>query len=232
MARYELHIATISTESCPKFSAQVLEYTLFQPGLFLNYLASPYKTTKYVTPLDTFIDFQNRRAIVVDGHRDAVMTLTAVQDVAAVVARAVEYEGEWPKIGGISGNRIAVSQIIEIGERLRGVYCPSMTCAKYVLCLRCSHGIAGRPYTLSKVRLEDLEAGSLDVPWTLSTRHPSFTDANVDQLANALKTVLIGTLLSSAKGAWDVSESFNRLFPDYKFTRIEDFLTKVWKGVP
>jgi hypothetical protein len=47
-----------------------------------------------------------------------------------------------------------------------------------------------------------------------------------------LKTVLIGTLLSSAKGAWDVSDAFNQLLPDYKFTQIEDFLARVWEGQP
>jgi hypothetical protein len=45
-----------------------------------------------------------------------------------------------------------------------------------------------------------------------------------------LKTVLIGTLLSCAKGAWDVSDAFNQLLPDYQFTPIEDFLAKVWDG--
>lgn len=47
-----------------------------------------------------------------------------------------------------------------------------------------------------------------------------------------LKTVLIGTLLSSAKGAWDVSNAFNQLLPDYKFVQIEDFLARVWEGQP
>lgn len=65
------------------------------------------------------IDFQNRRAIVVDGH-DSIMTFTTVQDLAAVVARAVEYEGEWPVNGGICGNKVTVSQILEIGEKVRG----------------------------------------------------------------------------------------------------------------
>jgi len=45
-----------------------------------------------------------------------------------------------------------------------------------------------------------------------------------------LKTVLISTLLSSAKGAWDVSNAFNELLPDYKFTQIEDFLAGAWYG--
>jgi hypothetical protein len=86
----------------------------------LDYLASPHKTAKYVTPLDTFIDFQNRRAIVVEGHEDAVMALTTVRDIAGVVARAVELDGEWPKFGGIQGNRVTISQILKIGENARG----------------------------------------------------------------------------------------------------------------
>ncbi|TAQ86952.1 hypothetical protein B7494_g4724 [Chlorociboria aeruginascens] len=185
-------------------NGNVLEYTLFQPGLFLNYLASPHKTTKYVTPLDTFVDLQNWRAIVVDGHEDAFMSLTTVQDIAGVVARAVEYDGQWPVIGGIRGNRLTISQIIKNGEKVRG-----------------------RPFTIEKVKLEDLAAGNLKASWTLGKRHPSFTEDQAAELAGMLKTVLIGTLLSSAKGAWDVSDAFNQLLPDYKFTRIEEFLAKV-----
>ena len=37
---------------------------------------------------------------------------------------------------------------------------------------------------------------------------------------------------SSLKGAWDISDEMNQLFPDYKFTPIEDFLTEVWSGKP
>jgi hypothetical protein len=106
-------------------SFQVLEYTLFQPGMFLDYLATPYKTAKHLEPLNTMIDFQNRRAIIVDGH-DSIMTYTTVQDLAAVVAMAVDLNGEWPVISGISGNRVPISQILKIGEKVRGVpYPPS-----------------------------------------------------------------------------------------------------------
>lgn len=48
------------------------------------------------------------------------MSLTAVQDIAGVVVRAVEYEGCWPKVGGIRGNRVTISQILQIGEKVRG----------------------------------------------------------------------------------------------------------------
>ena len=66
-------------------------------------------------------DFQNRRAIVLAGH-DAVFTLTTAHDVAEVIARAIDYEGEWPVNGGIQGNRVTTSQILEIGKRVRGAF--------------------------------------------------------------------------------------------------------------
>lgn len=98
--------------------------------------------------------------------------------------------------------------------------------------MRSLHEIAGRPFTVDRVKLEDLEAGNLFTSWTLGKRHPSFTEDQADQLAGMLKTVLVGTLLSSVKGAWDVSDAFNQLLPDYKFTQIEEFLTNVWDGKP
>jgi hypothetical protein len=89
--------------------------------------------------------------------------------------------------------------------------------------------IIGRPFTIDKVKLEDLENGILTASWTLEASHPSVTG---DQVEKMLKTVLIGTLLSSAKGAWDVSDEVNKLLPDFKFTQMEDFLTTVWEGKP
>ncbi|KAI0813257.1 hypothetical protein GGR55DRAFT_565964 [Xylaria sp. FL0064] len=180
----------------------VIEYTLFQPGLFLDYLAFPHKTSKYVDPLQTVFDFKNRRALVVDGREDAMMTLTTVADTAAVIARAVSYHGIWPTTGGIRGNRVSISQILEIGNRVRG-----------------------RPFALEKVKAEDLEAGELKASWSLEAVHQAVPD---DQAQALLKAVCIGTLLSSSKGAWDSSDEMNQLFPEYPFTPIENFLTKVW----
>ncbi|KAI0431239.1 hypothetical protein F5Y09DRAFT_305534 [Xylaria sp. FL1042] len=179
-----------------------IEYTLFQPGLFLDYLAFPHKTSKYVDPLQTVFDFRNGRALVVDGHEDAMMTFTTVADTAAVIAQAVSYGGIWPTTGGIRGNRVSISQILEIGSRVRG-----------------------HPFAVEKVKAKDLEAGELKASWSLEAVHQAVPD---DQAQALLKAVCIGTLLSSSKGAWDSSDEMNQLFPEYKFTPIEDFLTKVW----
>ncbi|KAM5350956.1 hypothetical protein ACJ41O_003679 [Fusarium nematophilum] len=187
-------------------NGNALEYTLFQPGLFLDYLAFPHKTAKYLDPLQSVFDFQNGRAIVVDGHEDAIMTLTTVADLAAVVARAVDYDGRWPTTGGIRGNRLSFSEILEIGNRVRG-----------------------RPFMVDKVKVQDLEAGNLHTSWSMGAVHHAVSE---DQASAMLKAVSIGVLLSSTKGAWDSSDEMNRMFPDYQFTRAEDFLAKVWEGKP
>ncbi|KAK6497308.1 hypothetical protein TWF506_004781 [Arthrobotrys conoides] len=185
---------------------QVLEYTLFQPGLFLDYLAFPHKTSKHVEPLQTVFDFQNRRAIVVNGHDDAIMTFTTVKDLSNIVAKAIDYEGEWPKAGGIMGNRVKVSELLDIGQRVRG-----------------------RPFNVDYVNTEDLEAGNLNTSWGLEAVHRAVAN---DQASAMLKAVSIGILLSSTKGAWDISNDWSEIFPDYSFNAIEDFLTAVWSDKP
>lgn len=70
------------------------------------------------------VDIQNRRAIIVEGH-NAVMTYTSVKDLAAVVARAVDLDGEWPVVGGISGDKVSISELLKVGEKVRGMFSPS-----------------------------------------------------------------------------------------------------------
>lgn len=84
----------------------------------------------------------------------------------------------------------------------------------------------GCRFAIDTVKFEDLEAGELKTSWTLTAKHPS---VSAEKAADMLKAVLIGTLLSGAKGAWAVSDEFNRILPDHKFIRIEDFLAKVWE---
>jgi hypothetical protein len=79
------------------------------------------------------------------------------------------------------------------------------------------------------VKLKELEAGTLNTSWTVAKKHKAVSD---EESLAFFKTVTIGFLLSSVKGAWDVSDELNRLFPDYEFEEIEAFLTKVWSGKP
>ncbi|KAI1812560.1 NAD(P)-binding protein [Poronia punctata] len=182
---------------------QVLEYTLFQPGLFLDYLAFPHKTAKYLEPLQTVFNFKDRRAIVVDGYEDAVMTLTPVADAAEAIARAIDHDGRWPVVGGIVGNKVTVSQLLEIGAKVRGAC-----------------------FEVEKVRIQDLEAGELKTSWGLEAVHQAVPK---DQAQALLKAVCIGTLLSTCKGAWETTDEINQILPDYNFAPITEFLSKAWR---
>lgn len=93
--------------------------------MFVNYLTYPHKSSKHVAPIEAPIDFHNRRVLMTEGCADYAISLTTVQDLANVVARAVEYHGEWPVVGGIRGSHVTVGQLIAIGERVRGS-CPAL----------------------------------------------------------------------------------------------------------
>jgi hypothetical protein len=77
-------------------------------------------------------DFTTRRALVLDGGDDDRITLTTVQDCANVVARAIDFEGEWPVVGGIRGGDLSIGQLIALGEKIRGA-CTSSINVGFVL---------------------------------------------------------------------------------------------------
>jgi hypothetical protein len=70
-------------------------------------------------PFETHIDFNNCRALTLAGGEQDHITLTTVQDVASIVARAVEFEGEWPIVGGIRGTELSIGELIALGEKVR-----------------------------------------------------------------------------------------------------------------
>lgn len=77
--------------------------------------------------------------------------------------------------------------------------------------------------------MEDLEAGNLKTSWIPAFSHPSVPKEQHEAYA---KVVVIGALLGAERGAYDVSDEWNRLLPHLKLTTIEDFLSNVWKGKP
>ncbi|KAL1652908.1 hypothetical protein SLS61_004528 [Didymella pomorum] len=99
--------------------SKVLDYCLFQPGLFTNYLAQPYRTSNHLDAIETPFDFDNRRMIVCAGGDDQKVTMTTVTDFANVVAMAVEYPGDWPVVGGMKGSDLSLRDLLTLGEQLR-----------------------------------------------------------------------------------------------------------------
>ncbi|EEU38228.1 uncharacterized protein NECHADRAFT_76991 [Fusarium vanettenii 77-13-4] len=185
---------------------KVLEYCLFQPGIFTNYMTFPYNSSKHVDLFEVPINFNQRRAIVVEGGEDDLITVTTAQDLAKVVALAVEYEGEWPLVGGIQGANITVSELIKLGEKIRGA-----------------------PFKVEKLKEEDLKAGVIKSSWMPIVTHPDVPVESREALAGSL---LAGILLGGFHaGNFLVSDEWNKLLPDYKFTQPEEFLTEAWKAI-
>jgi hypothetical protein len=99
---------------------QVIEYTLFQPGWFMNYIAGSRQTAKHIQASGIMlIDHEKERARVA-GNLDNRVSYTAIADFVNIVVKAIAYEGEWPKVGGINGQTLSLAEEIAIGEKVRG----------------------------------------------------------------------------------------------------------------
>ncbi|OQV09711.1 hypothetical protein CLAIMM_13803 [Cladophialophora immunda] len=176
-----------------------LEYCLFQPGYFTNYFGYPHSTTKHFAMSPAYVDFENRRAIMVgDGNHE--LTLTTVQDMANVVAEALAYEGEWPVNGGIRGSQTTIAQLVRLGEELRG------------------------PFNVDKVSLEDLMNGELKKTWWPPTYH-SATREHFEEMSKLIVRVF---LVGVTRGGWCVSDEWNKRLVKFRFTSAEEYLRKIW----
>ncbi|KAL4733396.1 hypothetical protein BDV11DRAFT_200198 [Aspergillus similis] len=181
-----------------------LEYCLFQPGFFTNYFGHPYSTTKYFSMSATYVDFENRRAILVDDG-DYKISLTTVQDMAGVVAEALDYPGIWPTVGGFSGSEITLAELIQLGEKIRG------------------------PFRVEKVSSKDLSAGELKASWYPVISHPSIPTDRSDEMSKMITTCF---LRGVAEGGWHSSHEWNDRLPNYPFTSAEEYLISLWTGKP
>jgi nucleoside-diphosphate-sugar epimerase len=97
----------------------VLEYCLFQPGTFTNYLAHPLQTADHLYISCTYLDVVKKQALIIEDG-EIWHTYTTVQDTAKVVAKALSYPGKWPETGGIVGGRIKEKDLIKLAEEIKG----------------------------------------------------------------------------------------------------------------
>ncbi|KAI1099399.1 NAD(P)-binding protein [Jackrogersella minutella] len=180
---------------------QVIEYTRFQVGGFMNYLAHPHKTSTHVNTLPFQFDFSTQHATVIEDSLDDAMTWITVEDIAAVVAKAIEYRGKWPSVGGMVGSRVTIREMLHLGEAV------------------------GRPFTIDWLKKKDLEAATYE-PDFFSTF--DLRAASQEELAAFLGKATTGILQGIHRGAYDVTDEWNKIFPDYKFTQVEDFVKNAW----
>jgi uncharacterized protein YbjT (DUF2867 family) len=88
-------------------------------GIFMNYLASPTKGVASLKPLKFWIDVENCKATI-PGDGNLKISYTAVEDVGAFVAKALNSTEEWPQSLRIVGASVTHNKLVEIAEGVRG----------------------------------------------------------------------------------------------------------------
>jgi hypothetical protein len=182
---------------------QVLEYTLFQPSIFLDYFAHPSPLSPNLITWPFFLDFENRRAMILDSG-DQPIVLTAISDISKVLALAIADERPWPAVGGIVGTRTTINKLLEIGKKVRG----------------------GK-WKEEILKGEDIEKGELKSSWVPLMSHPVIPREDREKFSIEF---VIMFLQGISNGAWNVSDELNQRYPDFEFQSAESYLGKAWEG--
>ncbi|KAF1849655.1 NmrA-like family protein-like protein [Cucurbitaria berberidis CBS 394.84] len=182
-----------------------LEYCLFQPSIFMDYFAHPYPLSPELITWPFFLDFENRRAIVL-GDGSYPLVITAIADDSEILLRALEDERPWPNVGGFRGHRTTINELLALGQKIRG-----------------------GDWTIENVRVEDIEKGVLKTNWVPQLSHPVIPVEDRPVFSEQFVIMFLQGILN---GSWDVSDEFNKRYPDYKFISGEEYLTKAWEGKP
>jgi hypothetical protein len=141
-----------------------------------------------------------------------------------VVARAIDFEGKWPVVGGVKGTDISLEQLISVGEKVRGM----MIYTPYFTDILMFSNLGGQPFDLEKVKLQDLETGAWTASWMPRFDHPAIPPELVND--DLSKMFVSGILSGISAGCFKVSDEWNQILRDYEFTQAEDFLAETWAG--
>lgn len=81
------------------------------------------------------------------------------------------------------------------------------------------------PFDVCKVSYADCKAGKADLPWVPLITHHGLPDEGRLEIS---RRITLGYMTSVVEGGWCVSDEWNRLLPDFKFTTAEEYVRKVW----
>ncbi|EDU47124.1 NmrA-like family protein [Pyrenophora tritici-repentis] len=183
-----------------------LQICLFQPSIFMDYFAHPYPLEKDLITWPFFLDFQNRKAMILDDG-DQPIVLTAIQDDAQILAKALDdTERPWPRIGGIRGCRTSINEMVALGKKIRG-----------------------GDWHVEYVKSEDLQKGVLTSSWIPQLSHPTIPEEVRESFSKEFLMVFFEAI---RRGSWDVSAEWNERFPEYAFLGVEEYLRRAWEGRP
>lgn len=95
-----------------------LEYTLYETGIFMNYLAVGTPGLGGGHPFRFIMDVENC-SVTIPGDGSAPLVMTRMEDVGAFVAASLDLD-KWPRVSRMAGDRKTYHEILAIAEPLRG----------------------------------------------------------------------------------------------------------------
>lgn len=96
-----------------------LEFTFFQCGVFMNYLAISTPGMGHLRPIaGGAVDVEHFSAVLA-GDGSAQTVLTRVEDVAAFVVASLDLP-KWPEISRMTGDLLSYNKVVELAEVIRG----------------------------------------------------------------------------------------------------------------
>lgn len=182
-----------------------LEYTSFELGQFMNYLASGTPGVGYLRPLKFILDVENCSGMIPgDGNKPIVMT--RAEDVGAFVAATLELP-KWPEVSRMAGDRLTYNEILALAEGIRGQFGQWHSRLKLLTVIA-----TGKKFGVQYVSSEELEKRKVADP-------PSI-------MVNFIWEVL-GEMVNTDRGSYEEA-NLSQLCPDVKPVKVAEFLKTWW----
>jgi hypothetical protein len=87
--------------------------------------------------------------------------------------------------------------------------------------------LTGEPFAVDRHSLKDLEAGEAKIAKPIRFPAHYVFPGQEDTFAVSVTSSI---LISISRGVWTVSDEWNRLLPEYKFSQPEDFVRRLWSA--
>lgn len=101
-----------------KVKASGIEYSIFMPGLFMDYFAAPQRASASLYPFVPRVDINKCEANII-GTGDEPFCVTRADDVGRFVAAALDLD-KWDESSGMIGSRTTWNELVKLGEKIRG----------------------------------------------------------------------------------------------------------------
>lgn len=95
-----------------------LEYTIFECGSFMNYLACGTRGIGHLRELRLLFDVENASAKL-PGDGSTHIVYTRAEDIGRFVAASLDLE-HWPECSQMRGDRLRLNEVVKLAEEVRG----------------------------------------------------------------------------------------------------------------